>query len=171
MALHQGKQIPTVARMYTRRGWMHGTMRLVPNQTVMDFLDHSNRFITFTKVQLAAYEQEVDYLSFQREAIGLFLAPEGSEWKLRAAEGQVKSVRVLCLFDQGAVRGTLDIPARVRVSDYFMNRDGFVQLTNAHVRLPDPQGQRTNEVHPLAIVNSAHILGVSEVAAKEAPAK
>ncbi len=146
-------------------------MRLVPNQTVMDFLDHANRFITFTKVQLAAYEQEVEYLSFQRAAIGLFVAPEGGEWRLRAAEGQVKSVRVLCLFEQGAVRGTLDIPARVRVSDFFMNRDGFVQLTNAHVRLPDPQGQRTNEVHPLAIINSAHIIGVSEVPAKDTSAK
>jgi len=166
MALTHGKQIPTITRMYTRRGWMRGTMRLVPNQTVMDFLDHSNRFITFTQVQLAAYEKEVDYLSFQRDAIGVFLAPEGSEWKVRGTEGQLKSVRVLCLFDQGAVSGTLEIPARVRVSDYFMNRDGFVQLTQAHVRLPDPQGQRTNEGHALAIVNSSHILGVSEVSKK-----
>ncbi len=62
--------------------------------------------------------------------------------------------------------GTLEIPVRVRVSDYFMNRDGFVQLTQAHVRLPDPQGLRTNEGHAVAIVNSSHILGVSEVSKK-----
>ncbi len=58
------------------------------------------------------------------------------------------------------------VPPRARVSDFFMNREGFLQLANAHVRLPNAQGERTNEVHPSALVSTAHIMGVSEIAKK-----
>ena len=165
---HSGRQIPVEARMFTSRGWMTGTLRTVAGQTMMDFIEHSHRFITFTAVQIAGYDQAIDYLSFQREAIGVMLPPDGQEWRARPPgnEGQFKTVRVLLLFEQGAVRGCLEIPARVRVSDFFMNRDGFVQVTQSHVRLPDPQGQRTNELHALALVNTSHVVGVSELPSK-----
>lgn len=167
MAQHyQPQQVLTAARMYTRRGWMSATLRLTPEQPMIDFLERAHLFITMTSVQFDAYEQKIEYLSFQRAAIGLMLAPPGTSHKQRVGDPTFKQTRVLCLFEQGAVRGVLEIPPRVRVSDYFMNREGFVQLTGAHVRLPNAEGERTNEAHSIALVNTAHIMGVSEIIKK-----
>lgn len=147
------------ARILTPRGWIQGTFHPPKTAHILDYLNRAGPYVNITEVTSGPSEHVLPYLSIQRAAISLVLPDEPVPL---VAGAMTNRHRVYCLLAEGSVMATLDVRTQVRVSDYFMNRTGFVPLRDVQLRvLPELPG---GELPDAVLLNAERTLGVAELA-------
>jgi hypothetical protein len=150
------------SRILTPRGWIRGNFRPPKAANLVNYLNRSGPFVTLTDVASGPGDNTLPYLSVRRSAMTLILPVDSIPLEsLPPGAQQAGKHHVYCLLAEGSVMATLDVRTQVRVSDYFMNREGFVPLRSPQVRtVPElPGGEPTAG----ALINAARIVGVAEL--------
>ena len=152
-------------RILTSAGWLSGTLHIPARSRLVEQLNRATMFFRLTEVTIHGRNVGLPYLSLQRSEMILILPP-ASETDLQfVPETEPLAPHELnCLLEFGMVSGTIQTLKGVRVSDFFLNRQGFVLLENATLRMGGMGGKpETVDHEPRVIVNALRVLGVSDL--------
>lgn len=157
------------ARVLTPAGWIVATFHLPARSRFVDQLNRPTEFVRLTDVLLHGRDETLPFLALQRRAAILVLPPPEETDLVHVPETEPRSRHhVSCLMEVGTLQGTLETLRGVRVSDYFLNKQGFVVLEQCRLRLGGVHGGAPTDIaEPRVIVSTTHVLGVSD--ATEAP--
>jgi hypothetical protein len=145
----------------TVAGWVDGTLHVALKTTLLAAVNRDCHFLPLTEVNQGTPASHEDFLALRREAIHLLVPqPDGSDPHAGGLTGQLDAARVKCLLPQATVEGTTPMLGGQRVSDYLETSPGFIAL--ADCELVPAEGERRVRV-PCILVNTAHVLGVTEV--------
>ncbi len=157
------RQVP--AEILCTLGWVYGTLHIPAHQGLDEFLALTGPSLKLTKVKICSEEAPLNFLALRRERISVIAPPMGGPMVDTASYGPTKTREIACLLGEGMLRGSVEIPAALRLSDYL--RLGGPFLTVRHGMLA-PYGATLEspaaKTLELALVNLDHVAGVSEVA-------
>jgi hypothetical protein len=175
MTVYKPKQRSVRARVLTEAGWIQGNFNIPPTALFLEYLNRPGTIDNLTDVTIEQYRLTCDFLQLQRRSIILMhFFEDYPDLQDRAPGENLTSRHIFCLLDRGIIRGHINLLRNLRVSDHFNNKRGFVPLTNCRylLALPPPEG-KTESRHDLMLVNTDHLLGVSDnipnVQTREAP--
>jgi hypothetical protein len=147
-------QQTVTARVYTGAGWLEGTFHLARLRTFPEYLSH-HTWYPVTNVVMARVGTMPFLALTQQEA--LLVAPTPVMPHL--VNDELVPTKATLLFPGGAIDGTLDVPAGLRLSDFVARTVGFLPARDANVRVwTDPGAQFFESV----LVNPARLVGVTE---------
>jgi len=170
MSEYRIEQRAVEARILTARGWLRGTFNPPRAAYLTDYLNHAPPFLNITAVLAEGGTHTLGHLSIQKRAI-VCVVPLADD-RLEAVNPIDNRVEheVYCLLRDGSINARLQVMPHVRVSDYFMNREGFIVLEgavghiSAHHHAPEPVELGT------VILNTWNVVGVSEISWLRHPA-
>lgn len=150
-------------RVYTRAGWIEGTLHVPEKQPLLDFLNAGQDFYTMTDVRLAS-GTKLSFLALARSGI-LFVEPTTEEMveTVQRTSTRTKLRQVSCLFDGGMVMGTLAMPSELRVSDELMQSQAFVVLGNCTIGVDGGLSPRM-EAAVTVLFQTSQLVAVAEMA-------
>lgn len=155
---------PAPANLLTRAGWLRGTFRVPPHQSLLDFLVGSVNVVKLTKASAEGEPSEYSFIGLRREAIALIEPTMPDELIVSPGAGHITSPRaVCCIFDAGTLTGTLDALVNVRVSDFLRAAPDFMIVRDA-LFVPNGEsagGPGTRRMR-IAVVNVPQLVGVAE---------
>jgi hypothetical protein len=152
------------ARVLTPAGWIVATFHVPARSRFVDQLNRPTEFVRLTDVSLHGREETLPFLALQRKAAILVLPPADETDLLYVPETEPRTRHpASCLMEVGTLHGTLETLKGVRVSDYFLNKQGFVVLEDCRIRLGGLQVHAATEhVESRVIVGTLHVLGISD---------
>ena len=155
-------------RIFTPAGWIVGKLHLSGEWRMVDFLDHTQEFISLADAILEGRPKVIPLFTLQRSAI-LFIVVESVEG-LESDKGPRNLVEhpVSCLLENGTLYGRVKILKGVRLSDYLSRHKGFVLVRDCHFRLQNPwEDGGIDHREPAVLLNPQAVIGVSEWAEDE----
>jgi hypothetical protein len=156
------RQVP--AEMLCSLGWLYGTLHIPAHQSLDEFLALAGRSIKLTTVRVPGEHEPLSFLALRRESISLIAPPMGGPI-VGTAYGPTKPREIACLLGDSILRGTVEVPAALRLSDFLRLEGPF--LTVRHGMLAPYGGTLQSpraKTLELALVNLDHVAGVSETA-------
>jgi hypothetical protein len=155
------RQVP--AEILCTLGWVYGTLHMPAHQTLHEFLALSGSWIKLTHVRVPREDGALHFLALRRQGISVIAPPMGEPTATTGPLGPATTREVACLLRNEILRGSLQVPAGLRLSDYLRQEGPFLTLRRCLMApygatLQSP-GARTFDV---ALVNLEHLAGVSE---------
>jgi hypothetical protein len=157
------RQIP--AEILCTLGWIYGVLHAPAHQSLDEFLSLSGPFLRLTSVRMRSEAEPLKFLALRRESISVIAPPMGGPVTQRGRYGVTSTRHIACLLGEGMLRGTVEVPEAMRLSD-FLRLDGpFLPVRHG---LLAPYGatlqSEAAKAMEVALVNLDHVAGVSEVA-------
>ena len=154
-------QVP--AEILCTLGWVYGTLHMPAHQTLHEFLALSGPSIKLTRVRVPREHEALNFLALRRQGISVIAPPMGEPTATTGPFGPTTTREVACLLRNEILRGSLQVPTGLRLSDYLRQEGPFLTLRRCLMApygatLQSP-GAKTFDV---ALVNLEHVAGVSE---------
>jgi hypothetical protein len=161
---YQPQLRPSPANLLTRAGWIRGTFRIPPHQSLIDFLTTSVNILKFTTLTISGDETEYAFAGLRPDAVSLIEPVLGDELVLSPGAGHITSPRsVICLLDAGTLSGTVDALVNVRISDYLRAAPEYMLIRDS---VFVPRGETTASPNcrrmRTALVHVPVVIGVAE---------
>jgi hypothetical protein len=155
------RQVP--AEIYCPLGWIQGTLHLPAHQSVDEYLALTGPSIKLTRVRIPREREPQQFLALRRDSVSLVVPVLGGPTLSSVAYGPMKSREIACLLPDSILRGSVEMPAALRLSDFLRLEGPFLAvrhglLTPYGGTLDSPEAKTLQ----LALVNRDHIVGVSE---------
>lgn len=144
-------------------GWIQGTLHLPAHQSLDEYLALSGPSIKLTRARIPREPEPQQFVALRRDSISLVVPVMGGPVMTSAAYGPTKQREIACLLPERILRGSVQMPAALRLSDFLRLEGPFLAVRNGLLTpygatLDSPEA-RTLE---LALVNRDHLVGVSE---------
>lgn len=158
--MDQESQRSTSVSIFTRAGWVTGSVHFAAERDLGWYLAGEDRFFRLTNVQLPAEEGEREFFAMYADEALMVVPLEIKEQYRPAPEGS-KRRDIACLLGEGTLFGALDVPPDARVSDYLMSGQGFIPVRRCRTPLMElPVG--IAEPIELIYLNTRKVIGVAE---------
>ena len=144
-------------------GWVTGTMHVPIKTCLAAALNRKGQFVSLTDVVTDRCAPRLPFLAVRREAI-MAVIPQADELDRVAVvqPGSFHGAVVRCYFAEAVAEGHTQILDGLRVSDFLETNPGFITLSDCDLTTQDGD-RRAGATH--VIVNTAHVLAVTEIAA------
>ena len=157
------RQVPA-EMLCSTLGWVYGTLHMPAHQTLDEFLGLSGPRLKLTGVRVPGESEPLSFLALRRDGISVIAPSMGGPVTQSGRYGPTSTRHIACLLSEGMLRGTVEVPATMRLSDFlrldgpFLSvRHGLLAPYGATLQSP---GAKTMDV---ALVNLDHVAGVSEI--------
>jgi hypothetical protein len=147
-------------------GWIQGTLHVPAHQSLDEYLALSGASIKLTRVRIPREPEAQPFLALRRDSISVVAPVMGGPVLSNVAYGPTKNREVACLLPDSVLRGIMEVPAALRLSDFLRMegpflavRHGLLSAYGATLKSPDAKSLE------LALINRDHIVGVSETRA------
>ena len=161
-ALPLFRQVP--AELLCTLGWIYGTLHLPAHQTLDEYLALCGPSLKLTGVRVPCEPDPLGFLALRRDGISVIAPALGGPIMSPQRHGPTSPRQIACLLGEGMLRGTLEVPTALRLSDFLRLdgpfiavRDGMLTPYGATLQAPASKGL------PVALVNLDQVAGVSEV--------
>ena len=155
--MYQHHMRDIMCNFLTSAGWIRGNIVLPKSHALREHLETTrSEYLKLRDVELPT--GNVPFFALLRDAVSLIVPAPESE-RLYAGMGEGSSKRITCLMAAGLLEGNIALKKGVRVSDHIESRGSFIfmELCVLH--------SSTEETTlPVVIVNSKHIVGVTDSA-------
>ena len=136
------------AEMLLPAGWITGTFVVPEDQSFLDFLAHSGAFLKLTDALVPGHQDVAPFFAIQRGAVQLIVPSAGDDRVVTPGSmGITAPWSISCLFERGAMHGSLDFLMNQRLSDYPEAAGGFPGDSGGEL---DPHRRRQPAVALLA---------------------
>ncbi len=143
-------------------GWITGTFVVPEDQSFTDFLAHSGAFLKLVDAFVPGHPNVVPFFAGQRGAVQLIVPSAGDDRvETPGAMGITAPWSISCLFERGAVHGSLDFLMNQRLSDFLKQQTGFLVMRDA-AWTPIGAGDEPARAWSLVLVNTQRLNGISE---------
>lgn len=163
MTEYRIEQRPVLARILTVRGWLRGTFHPPRAAWLVDYFNHAPPFINITQVIADGGTHVLPHLTLQKRAITCVVPQSDTHLEAPLPPDHRVEHGVYCLLREGSLSGRLHVLPHIRVSDYFMNREGFVLIQHGVGRFGYPEVEHGPEQLGTVLLNTWNVIGVSEV--------
>ena len=155
------RQVPT--EILCSLGWIQGTLHLPAHQSLDEYLALSGPSIKLTRVRIPREPEPQQFVALRRDSISLVAPLMGGPVVTSVAYGPTKRREIACLLPDRILRGSVEMPAALRLSDFLRLEGPFLAvrdglLTPYGATLDSPEAKTLE----LTLVNRDHIVGVSE---------
>ena len=146
-------------------GWVQATLHLPAHQGLDEALALSGPSLKLTNVRIPRDPEPHGFLALRRDSISLVVPVMGAHIMSGTAYGPTRRREVACLLSDSMLRGVVEIPAGLRLSD-FLRLDSPFLVVRQGMLAPYGGTLQSSEARALdlALVNREHIVGVSEPA-------
>ena len=153
-------------RILTSAGWLTGSLHLPAKSRLVEQLNRPTVFFRLTNVTLHGRNVQLPFLALHRHDMILVLPPATETDLHYVPETEPLSPHeVTCLLELGMVTGTIHTLRGVRTSDFVLNKQGFILVERATLRMGGLGGQAESiDREEKVIVNASCVLGVAEAA-------
>ena len=158
--MEQANQRSIAVSVFTRAGWITGSLHIAPETQLGSYLDGNDRFFRLTEVQLPSEEGEREFFAMHADEALMLVPLEVKEQYVQAAEGSTRR-DIACLLGEGTLFGALDVPPGARVSDYLMSRTGFIPVRRCRTPLMELPADLAEPLE-MIYLNTRKIIGVTE---------
>lgn len=143
-------------------GWITGTFVVPEEQSFLDFLAHSGAFLKLTDAFVPGHRDVAPFFAIQRGAVQL-IVPSGGDARVETpgSMGITAPWSISCLFERGALHGSLDFLMNQRLSDFLKQQTGFLIMRDA-TWTPIGDGSQAMRSWPVVLVNVPQLNGISE---------
>ena len=143
-------------------GWVTGTFVVPEAQSFTDFLAHSGAFLKLVDAFVPGHPNVVPFFAGQRGAVQLIVPSAGDDRvETPGAMGITAPWSISCLFERGAVHGSLDFLMNQRLSDFLKQQTGFLVMRDA-TGTPIGAGDEPARAWSLVLVNTQRLNRISE---------
>jgi len=143
-------------------GWVTGTFVVPEAQSFTDFLAHSGAFLKLVDAFVPGHPDVVPFFAVQRGAVQVIVPSAGDDRvETPGAMGITAPWSISCLFERGAVHGSLDFLMNQRLSDFLKQQTGFLVMRDA-TWTPIGAGAEPARAWSLVLVNTQRLNGISE---------
>jgi hypothetical protein len=146
--------------LYTEGGWISGTLVVPKIQSLLAFVNRPEPFLKLSRVKIGSSGETLGFLSLQKGRVLLLVPIDAEERELQEFQVGTESHAIVALIGGGVVRGQVETPAKMRLSDYLMKNQGFMPLRGCSASLRTSGDTRTEL--PRALLNGAAVIGISE---------
>jgi len=158
------RQVPI--EIFCVLGWIQGVLHVPAHQSLDEYLALSGPSIKLTRVRIPRELEPQPFLALRRDSVSLVVPVMGGPVVSSGAYGPTKSREVACLLSDSVLRGVMEVPAALRLSDFLRMEGPFLAvrhglLTAYGATLSSPDARTLD----LALINRDHIVGVSETRA------
>ena len=149
-------------------GWITGTLRVAKMPVLIDAIEGIGEFLRLSEVRLPNTPAPIPFFALHRSSV-MYIVPLDDPQRAETTPFTKPTLihEVSCLFDQGVLSGTLEILTGMRVSDYLVQRAGFMPVRGCTWHGAAATGAPAT--FPLALVNRQRVVGVSESSAELTP--
>ena len=147
--------------LYTEGGWISGTLVVPRIQTLLAFVNRPEPFLKLSRVKIRANGESLGFLSLQKGRVLLLVPVDAEDRELQEFQMGTEAHDIVALIGGGVVRGKVETPAKMRLSDYLMKNQGFMPLKACAASLRAAEDARPEL--PRALLNGAAVIGISEV--------
>lgn len=158
--MDQANQHSIPVSIFTRAGWITGSLHIAPATELASYLDGDDRFFRLTAVQLPSEEGEREFFAMHADEALMIVPLEVREQFVPPAEGSTRR-DIACLLGEGTLFGAFDLPPGARVSDYLMSRKGFIPVRRCRTPLMELPPELAEPLE-MIYLNSRKIIGVTE---------
>ncbi len=152
-------------RIFTPAGWIVGKLHIGAERSMVDFLDHTQEFISLADTILEGRPKVIPLFTLHRSAILFLVAETEEDVESGMRPRNLVEHPVSCLLANGTLYGRVNITRGVRLSDYLSRQKGFVLVRDCHFRLQNPWEDRgLDHREPAVLLNPEAVIGVSESA-------
>ena len=110
-------------------GWIHGTLHVPEEASLLEFLATPTPIIPLTQVRVPRELEIVPFMALHREAMTLVAPVLAQELVDRPSRpGQTATRDVACFLPRGILRGSLEVPLNLRLSDHLRELGEFLVL-------------------------------------------
>jgi hypothetical protein len=158
----QARYRSVAAEVLLPAGWITGTFVVPEDQSFLDFLAHSGAFLKLTDALVPGHQDVVPFFAIQRGAVQVIVPSAGDDRVVTPGSmGITAPWSISCLFERGAVHGSLDFLMNQRLSDFLKQQTGFLVIREARWT---PIGDNDHAVRswPVVLVNVPQLNGISE---------
>lgn len=160
--VYHPKQRCVEARILTPAGWVTGEFNIPQSIMLLDFLNRNQVFAPLTNVTLENFGRNAPFFMMNRRSV-ILVVPSVEESRLQCpGPGEAITLKIHCLLAMGVLHGSLELLRNIRVSDFFVNRQGFVLLRDCSLMIRDRSQEMVEIPYHCAMINAEHILGVSD---------
>lgn len=156
------RQVP--AELLCTLGWVYGILHLPAHQTLDEFLGLSGPRLKLTHVRLPGEADPLGFLALRRDGISMIAPAMGGPVTQAGRHGPTSTRQIACLLSEGMLRGTVEVPATMRLSDFLRLEGPFLAVRHG---LLAPYGATLRsagaKAMDLTLVNLDHVAGVSEI--------
>lgn len=156
------RRVPT--ELLCGLGWVYGTLHIPAHQALDEFLALSGPALKLTHVRVPGDSDPLKFLALRRDGISVIAPPMGGPVVTPGRYGPTSTRQIACLLGEGMLRGSVEVPATMRLSDFLRLdgpflavRHGLLAPYGATLHSP---GAKTLDV---ALVNLDHVAGVSDI--------
>ena len=154
------RQVP--AEVLLPAGWVTGTFVVPEDQSFLDFLAHSGAFLKLIDAFVPGHPDVVPFFALQRGAVQLIVPSQGDDRvETPGLMGITAPWSISCLFERGAVHGSLDFLMNQRLSDFLKRQTGFLVIRDA-AWTPIGTDDEPGRTWSLVLVNTPQLNGISE---------
>lgn len=156
-----GQRTTNVA-VYSRAGWITGTIHIGADQTLLGELNDGGSFFRLTGVQLPMEEGKRDFFAIHAREATIVLPLETSmQYSDREPPNETMRHEVSCLMQEGTILCSIDVLEGCRVSDYLLNHHGFIPIRESHMPVMELPTVVVEPI-PIAYLNTSRIIGLAE---------
>jgi hypothetical protein len=164
MATYHPKQRTINARVLTNAGWLSGSFVIPQTALFLEYFKRPADFDILTNVSSEDIIEPTPFFMLNRTYVTLLVVDgsEGNIFQTYSSETMVTK-EIFCLLPVGILQGTIRILRNTRVSDFFFTRQGFIAVTDCLLRTSVRRQEEDHEERiPLILLNTQHVLGVSD---------
>lgn len=156
------RQVP--AEMLCTLGWVYGILHMPAHQTLDEFLALSGPRLKLTKARVPNEPESLSFLALRRDGISVIAPSMGGPVVQPGRHGPTSTRQIACLLSEGMLRGTVEVPVSMRLSD-FLRLDGPFLSVRHGLLAPYGATLQSPNAKPMdvALVNLDHVAGVSEI--------
>lgn len=145
-------------------GWLYGTLHVPADQPLVEFLAQSGPSFTLTNVRVPKEPDPVRFLALRRGAVTLVAPSVPSELvEPIHRDGSTHGRQITCFLQDGIVRGTVEVPTDLRLSDHLRREADFLVLRRSMLTsYGETLHSAATRTLSAAIINLARVAGVSE---------
>lgn len=158
--MEQANQRSIAVSIFSRAGWITGSLHIAPETELARYLDGDDRFFRLTGVQLPSEESEREFFAMHADEALMLVPLEVKDQYVPPAEGSTRR-DIACLLGEGTLFGALDVPPGARVSDYLMSRRGFIPVRRCRTPLMELPADLAEPLE-MIYLNTRKIIGVTE---------
>ncbi len=166
MTAYRPDQRAIAVRILTTAGWLSGQLHVPARSLLVDQLNRPTVFFRLTDVTIHARQARLPFLALHRQEMVLVLPPDDEGDLQNSTEAELQTSHdITCLLESGTITGRMRTLKGLRVSDFFLNRQGFVVLGDATLHSGGWDGRPAREDrHARVIINSSRVIGISDTA-------
>ncbi len=154
--------------IYTPAGWIRGTMHIGADQALLREINDGGSFFRLTEAQLPFEEGTRDFFAIQVGAASIVLPLEtGEQYATKDPPPETSRRQVVCLLPEGTLLCHLDVPLEDRISDYLLEKGGFIPIRECTVPVMELPADVIQPL-PIAYLNMEKIIGITETDAMTA---